>query len=571
MLLTCLIFGYVAFVSILFGFGLNSFFSDHQPIKTQAAPSFAILSVQGLVFIAIIGMGLSIVMPLGLLANGIIAAIGLFLLFYHGKKFFSFLAEKLKSIRTFHPLTWLLFGAIFVIVLAKSTQSPLNYDTGLYHAQNIRWMETYAVVPGLGNLHDRLAFNSNWLLLSALFSFSFVGLPSFHALGAFLLILTAGFCLVKIDNLIQGQASLSNFAAILVLFLLRRIFSLELSSPGTDMPATLLVWLIFLIGMEKVEEGTDTQFDAKTFMLVLLAAFAITIKVTVLPIFILPAYFVLRGIRTMKPADFLSSAGLALAILALWMARNVIISGYLVYPLVGTDWFPVDWKIPPPQTQLAAEFIHSWARIPNHNPGEVLSLPFTAWVPTWYQNLEGLDRQILIGMGAGTIALLIFVGIGLLRSKKIPGSLARYAIFYGAALIGIGAWFFQLPTFRFGYGFMGIFLCLLAAPFLRWPGSVSAGLSKTTGLLALAALLLYQLVGLYNLRGQSDLQSHLVFPSAYPEITTTQTIIGNSIVFLPAEGDQCWYNSFPCVPYIPSGIEMRGLHLEDGFKNISTR
>jgi len=68
-------------------------------------------------------------------------------------------------------------------------------------------------VPGLGVLHDRLAFDSAWLVANALFSFAFLGLQSFHTLGAFLVILTAAYFADKFDRLIHSEMTLGNCIA----------------------------------------------------------------------------------------------------------------------------------------------------------------------------------------------------------------------------------------------------------------------------------------------------------------------------------------------------------------------
>jgi len=47
---------------------------------------------------------------------------------------------------------------------------PEIYDTGLYHLQAIKWIEEYAVVPGLANLHGRFGFNPNIFTFYALTS-----------------------------------------------------------------------------------------------------------------------------------------------------------------------------------------------------------------------------------------------------------------------------------------------------------------------------------------------------------------------------------------------------------------
>lgn len=65
--------------------------------------------------------------------------------------------------------------AILTITFLKFASMPVaSYDTYLYHAQAIRWIEEYGIVPGLGNLHNRLAYNSSVLSLQALFSLKFM-------------------------------------------------------------------------------------------------------------------------------------------------------------------------------------------------------------------------------------------------------------------------------------------------------------------------------------------------------------------------------------------------------------
>ncbi|MEX2611286.1 MAG: hypothetical protein WEA24_15290 [Gemmatimonadota bacterium] len=55
-----------------------------------------------------------------------------------------------------------------VLVLANRALGEATvYDSGLYHFANVRWATEHALVPGLGNLHARLAFNQSYFLLVA--------------------------------------------------------------------------------------------------------------------------------------------------------------------------------------------------------------------------------------------------------------------------------------------------------------------------------------------------------------------------------------------------------------------
>jgi len=63
------------------------------------------------------------------------------------------------------------FGFILILTavwIAELAALPiLNTDSGLYHLNSIRWAQTFPIVPGLGNLHGRLAFNSSYFLYVA--------------------------------------------------------------------------------------------------------------------------------------------------------------------------------------------------------------------------------------------------------------------------------------------------------------------------------------------------------------------------------------------------------------------
>jgi len=59
-------------------------------------------------------------------------------------------------------------GLAFALLLAlRSCGSFEHYDTGLYGAPAVRWIQTFPAVPGLANLHGRFGFNSSAFLCIA--------------------------------------------------------------------------------------------------------------------------------------------------------------------------------------------------------------------------------------------------------------------------------------------------------------------------------------------------------------------------------------------------------------------
>src|SRR5712692_8910798 len=99
----------------------------------------------------------------------------------------SALRNSLRS--TWQSSRWLLLlGIAFTLLLAlRSCGSCEYYDTGLYGASAVRWIQTYPAVPGLANLHGRFGLNSSvFLCIAALGQGAWKDL-GFHLFTGFLL------------------------------------------------------------------------------------------------------------------------------------------------------------------------------------------------------------------------------------------------------------------------------------------------------------------------------------------------------------------------------------------------
>ena len=75
---------------------------------------------------------------------------------------------------TFRGLGWLILLAaatliVFVPVFNSCTKEMYRYDLGLYYLKTIRWIEGFAIVPGLANVQDHLGFNQSAFLATSFF------------------------------------------------------------------------------------------------------------------------------------------------------------------------------------------------------------------------------------------------------------------------------------------------------------------------------------------------------------------------------------------------------------------
>ena len=88
--------------------------------------------------------------------------------------------------------------------LARQSGGHIHYDSDLYHAQSIRWLEEYGIVKGLGNIHVRFAYNSSFFALSALYSMKFLLKQSLHTVNGFIALLLS-FEVLKLIDIVRRK------------------------------------------------------------------------------------------------------------------------------------------------------------------------------------------------------------------------------------------------------------------------------------------------------------------------------------------------------------------------------
>jgi len=77
---------------------------------------------------------------------------------------------------------------------------------------------------------------------------------------------------------------------------------------------------------------------------------------------------------------------LPLALLLGWIGRQVVLSGYPLFPL-SVGGFPVDWRMPTSAVHELNRFVTSWARSPGDDPNVVLAS--WHWFGPWLRSHKG--------------------------------------------------------------------------------------------------------------------------------------------------------------------------------------
>ncbi len=565
MLITAIFWIYVFTVVYLYGWYANRMLSV--VFQNPAKLSLLLTWLLGLVLLTTTASFFSLFMPIGAWFHLLVILGTVLILIYFFKTGKLSLSAFLEVAKKPHWLTLIIGGLSILTLLEVSTRIPSNPDSGQYHAQAIRWIESFGVVPGLGNLLTRYAFNSSWFVSNAVFSFAFLGRGSFHLLPSLLFLLVVLSSLSSLDSLLKRDVRLSIFFRALLLPFAFNFLASEASSPGTDIPITLISWILLTEWLRIMEaKGEDQKITATVIWVI--AVFCITIKLSA-AIWLLGGLFVLLLVDESNNRKFLVvNFFLGVFILAPWVARNIILSGYLVYPFPFLDILRVDWKIPLANAISDVNSIQNWAKLSGKGYSFQGHLPLDIWFPDWLNHQTLVQKGILGILVICPIILTSFIIIPWKGGVFLKGFFRQYFPVYIFLYIGGLFWFFTSPALRFGYGFIlsAFILVLLTFVFMImnfWPR-----VKSYIGYLLTGFLILYQIYILVFSVELRTLPERLVFPADYRELPTEPCKLKNTTVLQPSSEAwmECWYSPFPCTPHCEPGVEQRGETLHDGFR-----
>jgi hypothetical protein len=210
--------------------------------------------------------------------------------------------------------------------------------------QILRWLEEYPAVFGLGNLFGRLAYNSSFHWISTYFSLSFLGFGKFLILNGLLLSMLAWKVMRLWFQEDKMPYRLFYFAILASALVIGRSF---VSSLSTDLPACFFTFAVFMVFLEELKKGNAPSIDFSFFALFVIACSASIVKLSIAPIGLVILFQCWQLRKIIRKSHIISILAIGCLFFVPWLVRNVILSGYLIYPLGAIDIFDVDWKIMP--------------------------------------------------------------------------------------------------------------------------------------------------------------------------------------------------------------------------------
>lgn len=451
-----------------------------------------------------------------------------------------------------------LIGAVILFLLFAygTSHGIMHYDSDLYHAQSIRWIEEFGVVKGLGNLHTRLAYNSAAFCLSALYSMKFLGMQSFHTCAGFLAWILAVICGKIFNRKSFIKVSMANIARIVGIYYLLMIFD-EMVSPASDYFMVILVLGVIILFLDMLEAGEKSYYPYGMLSLATLVILSVKISGAFIVLLVIyPAYLLLKEKKYAVIGAFI---GAGLIVVLPFILRNVILSGYLVYPFPSVDVIDVEYKIPVGVAEYDSREIQVYGR--GYTDVTRFEEPIGTWLPDWFRSLGKINKAFFILALAG-----IPVGIGILIYLISKKKTDRWPLLLVSAVIDICFIFWMCTSPNLRYGCLFLFMAPALSFGLLYTEVI--GFAKKQMVFSAMVILFFAYktgtFGVEVVKGFSP--SYMLYQQDYGTYEVTGYDMDGVTIYIPTEGNQVGYEPFPSAPFEAEATLM-GTEVKDGFKS----
>jgi hypothetical protein len=475
-------------------------------------------------------------------------------------------------------LMGLAIAAVVPFVVARALAAPLNYDSGLYHFNTLRWINEYPLIPGLGNLHTRLGYNQSFFAFSAALNFtpwfghgrslanSFLFLLTFwNTLSALKTTCATPWCSVA-DTIRRVPPMLTLPVLGFLLF-----WDNGFAAPTPDLASTLMQLVLFGMVAEIVAAQAEQRpaAPAPIAVSVLLAVAMVTVKLS-------NSGFALGALAVLAFAGFTSGVRLAAMRLAfpfailfglLWVLRGIVLTGYPAFPAtIGGVHVP--WRVPMERAQLETRIIKGFARNPDRLPHEKNADGWD-WLDPWLSRMDKPANWIAMSHPVTVSVFLIGIAALLLLLRRRFPSTARDDSGKGAG----AAWLLTVPLLP------SALLWFWAAPDPRLANALFYLLPVSAATVALVAAQSFMtpLNSRLRLLAVGSLGIWIFYPNALyihataglekfattrwqpvPVVPTrTETTASGLELSVPVSGEKLWDSPIPATPQFNPALRLQ--------------
>jgi hypothetical protein len=470
-----------------------------------------------------------------------------------------------NAIKTY-PLISIAGLSVIVSWCLIAMQTPSMFDSGLYHFGSIRWLNEYAIVPGLGNLHWRLALNQSYFGFLAMLNISPYWGHGYAAGGLFLLILTA-FTVLEVA-LKQSMLWRWIFGGLFFSYLCLLSGQIANPMPDTAMALLQVVIFVFLYGSLVTQTTTQAQIEPAAnvsvqhlqIVLVFLCLTIVTIKLSSVGFaaasFAIVSVALFRSSGRQLPYSLLLKLGSLVGLFTLvHIGRSYLLSGTPFFPSpIGGIW-SLTWAVPFGIANNESQLIYAWAKQPGISLVGDVPAGF-GWVGAWVRALPQTLKYLFV---VSTLLVLL----ALILRQRSMASASNKSWLLGISLIAaLIFWFFTAPDPRF----LGatvvlyfawslyIFSGLLKNLVQRYAGSVFKASRTVINLLVIIGMV--ALFARWSLSGISGLQGWGSLPNPNRELKVNPL---SYKAFVPTTDTLCWDSELPCTFMLDDGLQRKPL------------
>lgn len=470
----------------------------------------------------------------------------------------------INSLSIFNKVEMSILIALITSFLFIASWGVLNYDAGCYHYQFLRWIEDYPTVVGLGNIEERLGFNSNYFILSAPFTMRFLLAEPSLVLQGLLAVLISSWLLVE---LVRSEYSSKCILLFLLHLILVAVNILHFADSSTDVvPNQLVFYLIAYLTLY------PQKWTSSPLLLITVPIAIVTLKLSLAVFALLSLVVIAVLMKGRKYRVIVFTTSVSTAIVVLWLIRNVILSGYLIFPMHELDFFSFDWKVPLDVALAERSFIKSGAI------WQFKNLYNNAMTFFYSPELKYLNSYLIGGLFA-IIALSIPYTIYAVYRKIVSGNTV---VLYLIVFISTVACYVSAPDFRFSFGLIfGLVFIVISILFNEWTFVINISVKKMASLFLIVILLVHINYTFWELSnpfgiGDSKISMAIFKPRAFSEknlidgeLTYKVEQIGDC-VYLYVSNSHSGFTMYKA-PAVPDDVNNRLGWRFQNYKNLEAR
>jgi hypothetical protein len=331
---------------------------------------------------------------------------------------------------------------------------------------------------------------------------------------------------------------------------------LTAASASPDFIATLFILTVIYLLIEKDQKHVSTSH---WLLVAFLSLVAVTIKLSVAPILSIAVVPALLSLFSKKIKMFFAVLAMSVITFTPFIARNIITSGYVVFPSTIIDVADVDWKYSNELTVNEKNYITAYAKKQGVATKEeidaVNKMSPSEWLPGWWQNRSTADKAIMVLLLFSFLTSLLFI-------KRIIGSGFIPILVLITMLTGIIFWFMNAPDPRFGFGSILGFIGAIAYLILnKKETSVNKGLLLSIMVIAIGGVLAYTGYRFINFFSKDQILSPLgIVRSEYKTFDCDGIKINT-----PIDGKDFGITPVPCTDLGCEKFSPRASEVKDGF------